>query len=172
VLESTLLVGQLIFCPWLIGWMCQPLKARARGTTAVRRFRLVDLLALMLLLQACLAGLAWFLPRGHAYGWLLAGALVVFVVAISWWGGVELISRAGIDTAWRRLTFLGGVLPLVFAGALATGFALRAMLLRALNDQPAYSAAVMLVAVPWAGRWLVAWVADGPLEVAPSGKDR
>jgi hypothetical protein len=151
-------------------WIFAPLERRSRGLIPVRRFLVVDLLALMAMFQLPLALLAALAKLSEAPwgGRIVIGGAVFLLTGLVWWAGVELVSRAGVTDSRRRFVFLVVAVPLVFAGVPALVYGLPAFALMAFSSHPALAlVALPLVALPYGCRRIVTWVAGE--EAAPSG---
>lgn len=119
-------VALFLFLPLATGYfIIQPLHERSRHVTvAIRRYSLLDFVALAVQLQVTLAAcLALFGDSTDSFRWLVGGLLLVGVLAI-WWGGVEAAVRAGISDSKRRAAMHLLLLPSTAAAMIGVDFAL------------------------------------------------
>lgn len=97
-------------------FMLGPLDAAARERGRPTQFTLADFLALIFLFQLPVAIMRVTVPADAARMtpvWIFA-----WVASCSMWGlSVRTLSRAGIETPWRRVVFLSAVLPIAYFGS-------------------------------------------------------
>ncbi|MGH7193911.1 MAG: hypothetical protein ACREJM_10310 [Candidatus Saccharimonadales bacterium] len=107
ILLTLVAVGKLIL---------SPLDAAARHRRRPTQFTLADFMALVFLFQLPVALMRLALPReassnGIVYGFAWAAS------SFMWGLSVRTLSRAGIETPWRRVVFLSAVLPIAYFGS-------------------------------------------------------
>ncbi|HVX16254.1 MAG TPA: hypothetical protein VHC22_34025 [Pirellulales bacterium] len=95
-----------------------PLDAAARHRRRPTQFTMADFLALMFLFQLPVALIRLVIPYttsgvGLVYGFAWIASLLM------WGTSVQTLSRAGIQTPWRRVVFLSAVLPIAYFGSVA-----------------------------------------------------
>lgn len=150
----------------LAHWMFAPLERRVLEMTPVRRYQVVDALALMVMLQYTLAPAMGLLRAIEARpASLTIWGLVAFVVtALVWWAGVELISRAGVAEPRRRFCFLVVGIPATFATSLLLSFGVPAILIVAVATMTPWliTLAIPLSPLPWSCRQLMEWIVSAP----------
>jgi hypothetical protein len=171
VLPFILMMGCPILTVAIAVWIGRPLSTQARGTARVWRFRLVDVMALLILLQVCLAALVAAIAPPHWFLWYLALPLVLVPVVAMWWGGVELLGQLGVESSSRRLIFLVVGSPVALCSSFLAGFVLPCLILRAfVLDEPLWRLATPLAVLPWLSRRLVGRVVAGAAPARDSAR--
>lgn len=112
-----------------------PLDAAARHRRRPTQFTMADFLALVFLFQLPVALIRLILSQEAPHGFLYGFAWVAS--SLMWGLSVQTLSRAGIETPWRRTVFLSAVLPLVYFGSVAFVGAVLLGIVAALFDDQA-----------------------------------
>ncbi|MGH7134170.1 MAG: hypothetical protein ACREHD_00435 [Pirellulales bacterium] len=94
-----------------------PLDSAARLSRRPTQFTMADFLALMFLFQLPVALIRLVMPGEAQHGLLYGFAWVAS--SLMWGLSVQTLSRAGVETPWRRVVFLSAVLPIVYFGSVA-----------------------------------------------------
>jgi hypothetical protein len=118
----------LLFTIWFaatIGfgvWIVWPIERIARLRKGLVRYSIADFACLFIAIQVPLGIITWstngatFIDDEQLLFFRrLAGILCVTGILI-WWGAVRAISFCGIQRGWRRILFLGVIVPIVFYG--------------------------------------------------------
>jgi len=99
---------------WLGRWVLRPLDEAAKGRAHPMQFTIADFLCLFVLLQVSTAMVYWGLgpPTRATISAMWCIGLFAWAANVTFWlKGVEVMSRAGIRTPWRRSAFLLFVWP-------------------------------------------------------------
>ena len=167
-----LLVGLVLALAVIGKFVLGPLDAAARYRRRPTQFTMADFLALVFLFQLPVALLRLALP-----GDLPQIKFLYFFVwtasSLMWGLSVQTLSRAGVETPWRRVVFLSAVLPVVYFGSIVF---LGAILLAAftLVFDPGLAelrgfwwymvlGALLPLAFAWAARFVRSTLADSQL---------
>jgi hypothetical protein len=174
VLPFILMIACAILTVGIAAWIGRPLSTQARRTARAWRFRLVDVMALLILLQVCLAALAAAIPTSHWFVWYLTLPAVFVPLVAEWWDGIRLLGRLGVERASRRLIFLSIGSPFALCSSFLAGFVLPCLIVRAfVLDEPQFLLAAPLAILPWLSRRLVCWAAAdaaGSCDSATAGR--
>lgn len=133
VIATLLLVcGAVVVAVGILYWIMWPLEALSRTRPIRSQFTLSDLLVLFVMLQM-IVGTVHYLTIEEA-GFLAADSRplemllidggAALITLVSWWCGVGVVSRAGIDRWWHRAVIVALVVPLGACSALISLFLL------------------------------------------------
>jgi len=114
-----LFIWGVVLAVWTAIWILQPVARKAKPRKHSRQFTLADFLALFLVLQLWMALVHAMFADGTGEARGLLDVCGWIVLGLPWWVCVQMLSRAGVRTAWRRGVFLAIVLPITVAGTFA-----------------------------------------------------
>lgn len=110
------LVGLVLALAVVGRFILGPLDAAARHRRRPTQFTMADFLALMFLFQLPVALIRLVLPTDapqlkflYFFAWIAS--------SLMWALSVQTLSRAGVETPWRRVVFLSAVLPIAYFGS-------------------------------------------------------
>lgn len=147
----------------------EPLERRGNYLLGAR-FGIGDVMCLLLVLQLTLA--PWWLAfrkEASTTAMMLSVAFLWTLFAAGWLGGVTSLSRAGIQSVWRRGLFLAMVVPVTYIAAAATFFGVVLgsifLMIALFDDQEALPLFITLLSglvvaiLVWGLRSITSWVA-------------
>jgi hypothetical protein len=114
-----LFIWGVVLAVWTAIWILQPVARKAKAGKHSRQFTLADFLALFLVFQLWMALVHGLFHDGTGEARGLLDVCGWIVLGLPWWVCVQMLSRAGVRTAWRRGVFLAIVLPITVAGTFA-----------------------------------------------------
>lgn len=121
-------------------WIVWPIERIARQRNKPVRYSIADFLCLFVAIQVPLGIITWYSSNLVyvddeilSYLRYVSATLAVLGLLI-WWGAVRAISFCGIYHGWRRMLFLGVIVPIVFYGLVPFSLLLLACLAAILDS--------------------------------------
>jgi hypothetical protein len=134
-----------------------PLNRASKNRQHAVQFGLSDLLCLFVLVQLPLGIMPWVIRLGQSQQRgpglfprnvmiIMMDVVLAIMTSLLWAACVQMLSKAGIDTVWRRCVVLAVVVPCTIAGAMAVpGFVIAAFC--SLMDRQLLTAGWLLLAL-------------------------
>lgn len=119
VILLLLVVGAVAAAARVVRWIAEPIESLARARQARTQFTLADLLILFAMLQLAVGTIHYLTTSGREPGAMpslqrgvfVVDGLAALIILCSWWCGVSMVSRAGVNQWWHRAIILAFVVP-------------------------------------------------------------
>jgi hypothetical protein len=108
-----LYVGSFCAVGW---WILMPIDRAAKARNAPARFLIADFLCLFVIIQLPLAAVHQLAGEGEESLFWAFTALTWIIAPVIWLVCTRSLSRAGIRGGWRRMVFVGFIVPIAYYG--------------------------------------------------------